>query len=127
MITGIAALSLASKVQIHRKIGVVFFYGMLTVFITALIMGIYGSLQFLLNIAVLSFFSTFHGVRSMQFFKGKKPGLIDWVSTSALTAAGLYLLTIGLIAGLSSNFSSGVILYLVYGALMLVLSLGAFR
>jgi hypothetical protein len=99
---------------------------MFVVFITALIMGLNGSLMFLLCIAVLSFFSTFHGVRSLQFFKGKNPNWIDWLSTAALSLAGAYLLIKGVLGALN-HFDGGVILHLVFGALMLVLSFGAFR
>lgn len=126
LLTGIIALSIASNPQRHRKIGKVFFYGMFVVFITALIMGLNGSLMFLLCIAVLSFFSTFHGVRSLQFFKGQNPNWIDWLSSVALSLAGAYLFIKGTLASIT-NFSSGVILYIVFGALMLVLSFGAFR
>jgi len=125
-LTGIVALSIASKPQLHRKIGKVFFYGMFIVFITALIMGLKGSLMFLLCIAILSFFSTLHGVRSLQFFKGKQPGLIDWLSAGALSLAGAYLFIKGVLASIT-KLNPSVILFIVFGALMLVLSFGAFR
>lgn len=119
MFSGIAALLFSKQVKNHRPLGKVFAYAMTSVFGTALYMAITKGIDFLLCIAILSFFSVIVGVRSLKFLKGAKPGAFDWAAVVGIIGAGLFLVIKGSLAGLT-NFSGGVVLYLVFGTAMVI-------
>jgi hypothetical protein len=122
LLTGIAALLLSLKPKIHRAFGKVFFGAMLIVFVTAVILAITGSLQFLFVIAILSFFSTYHGIRSLRFFKGAIVRWYDFVAAALLGLSGIYLTIRGIYYGLSMGLQAIIILHLVFGGFMLLLA-----
>lgn len=117
MFSGIAALFLSPKVKTHRPLGKIFAYAMTSVFVTALYMAITKGIDFLLCIAILSFFSVIIGVRSLKFLKGAQPGAFDWIAVIGIIAAGSFLVIKGSLAGIT-NFHAGVVLYLTFGSAM---------
>jgi len=126
LISGILALVLSPNVNRHRPLGKVFFYSMVVVFITAVILAIHGGIGFLLCVAILSFFSVVIDVRSLRFLKGSVPGLIDVVIVASLILAGGYLTFIGLRAG-ANGINEGAVLYSVFGVAMLFYGASVYR
>lgn len=117
MFSGIAALLFSRRVQNHRPLGKTFVYAMTSVFVTALYLAITNGIDFLLCIAILSFFSVIIGVRSLKFLKGVKPGYFDWAAVAGIIGAGFFLVVKGTLAAMT-KIHGGVILYLVFGSAM---------
>lgn len=122
LFSGVAALFLSIRPRWHRVMGKVFFYAMSLVFITAVWLAITSNLQFLFVIAILSYYSTFHGIRSLRFFKGSRPHYLDKLLALILGASGSFLLGRGIFYGLEIGPKPIIILHVVFGMFMFWLS-----
>jgi uncharacterized membrane protein len=78
LFSGLAAILAPKGRRIHNLAGRVFFYGMMTVALTALVMGSLHWSPFLLHIAVFSFTLTYAGWRSIRN-KSLRPHSLDWL------------------------------------------------
>ena len=124
LVTGLLALGFFKIIKTHRAVGKVFFYSMTVVFVTAVHLATVKGIDFLFCIAVLSYFSTFHGIRSLQFWKGKRPDALDSLAAYLCVAAGLFI--VGKSIYLFNGAISGLmILYAVFGLLNIGLAYGA--
>ncbi|MFN8300373.1 MAG: hypothetical protein U0T75_14830 [Chitinophagales bacterium] len=106
--SGAVTLSLAKGGKLHRRIGLVFFMAMLLVSFSALAISIITHNNFLLAIAVFSFYMNFTGYRFLQN-KIFKYQWFDWA----------VLLSGGLIAGFMVTTLNTVLV--VFGALLSVM------
>ncbi len=98
LITGLANLFIAPKGgKAHRYIGLVYYWAMLSIFVTAVvIVAAFKFSFFLLGIAILSFYTCFSGYRVL---KRKAPGsqtTIDWAAAIITLVAGLIFAGYGL-------------------------------
>lgn len=91
----------------HRAAGKVFFWSMVWIFISAILIVSFVRFNFFLTIiAVFSFYMTFAGQRVLKLKKTLQPLLIDWIAAFIAIAFGLTLFGAGIRYLVLSNFSS---------------------
>ncbi|MGB0524591.1 MAG: hypothetical protein ACPGJS_16580 [Flammeovirgaceae bacterium] len=82
----------------HRKWGMVYFWGMLVVFITAVILSTFKFIPFLFMIAFFSFYQVFSGYRILflkQLYSDQKPKWIDWLSAGISLCSSILFMVWG--------------------------------
>ena len=119
--SGLLAMGLFKSSGLHMRAGKLFFYCMLLVFTTAVILSVNARTPFLFAIGVFSFYFTLHGVRSMRFFKGAQTNALDAIAASVLALTGIFLFGRGLYHSFS-GFGVSIILHLVFGAAIMFLA-----
>src|SRR5690606_25479288 len=75
---GLAAIIFKKGQNNHRKSGLLFFYSMQAVCITALIISIITANKFLLLIGIFTFFQNYFGRRAIRE-KSFRPIFLDWL------------------------------------------------
>jgi hypothetical protein len=93
---------------VHKRWGRVYFWAMLAIFVTALLLLLYRPNVFLTFISVLSFYSALSGVRALKRknpAQGQDAGALDWGAAAIALAAGIsFILWGGLtLAGLGQT------------------------
>jgi hypothetical protein len=81
LITAPVAMAVAKGGKTHRLSGKIFFWSMVYIFVSAVILGIYHWKPFLLMVAVLSFYLVYSGYRTLhqkQIHSGKGVKWYDW-------------------------------------------------
>jgi uncharacterized membrane protein YidH (DUF202 family) len=111
-----AALAVSSEKgkRLHVLSGKTYFWGMVTIFLTAIPMSIISSNIFLFLIAIFSFYLAFAGMRFARNRKGIATTL-DWISVSLMILSGLGMLILSAI--FFTNDNSQYIVLLVFGFL----------
>jgi uncharacterized membrane protein len=82
LISGLVAMLATKGNRIHRLAGKVYFSGMTTIFVTALVMAIGRQLDFLLMVAFFSYYMTVRGYRILSLKKinqGQRFASLDWI------------------------------------------------
>lgn len=107
----------------HRRWGILFFYAMAVVALTAIIMGVMRSNWLLAMVAVFSFHLVASGYRSLylkRLHEGQRPGTMDKVimGVAILVNGGLFMW--GAIHLMLGHRGSGPIIFLVFGAIGLL-------
>ena len=118
-----AALTVLSEKgkRVHVLSGKAYFWGMATIFLTAIPMSIISSNVFLFLVAIFSFYLAFAGMR----FAKNKTGIAatsDWLAVSFLGLSGLGMLILAAIY--FANDNSRYIVLLVFGFLAIALGYG---
>ena len=121
-----AALAVSSKKgkRLHVLSGRAYFWGMATIFLTAIPMSIISRNIFLFLIAIFSFYLAFAGMRFARNRKGIATTL-DWIAVSLMILAGLGMLILSAI--FFSNDDSQYIVLLVFGFLAMTLGYADFK
>jgi uncharacterized membrane protein len=109
LLCGLAAIVAPKGKRVHRLCGQVFVYGMMTVAVSAVYLGIAHWSQFLLHIAVFSFTLTYAGWRSTRN-KSMRPSPFDWLVMAMGLVNGVWmvatlntvLIVFGLIQGMNA-------------------------
>lgn len=78
LLSGLIAILTKKGQKNHKKAGIIYFYSMLGVSASALVISIIKSNEFLLYISIFAFFQTFNGCRSVKV-KDLKAKPIDWI------------------------------------------------
>ena len=78
LLSGLIAILTKKGQKNHKKAGIIYFYSMLGVSASALVISIIKSNEFLLYISIFAFFQTFNGYRSVKV-KDLKAKPIDWI------------------------------------------------
>ena len=118
-----AALTVLSEKgkRVHVLSGKAYFWGMATIFLTAIPMSIISSNVFLFLVAIFSFYLAFAGMR----FAKNRTGIAatsDWLAVSFLGLSGLGMLILAAIY--FANDNSRYIVLLVFGFLAIALGYG---
>ena len=121
-----AALSVSSEKgkRLHVLSGKAYFWGMATIFLTAIPMSIISSNIFLFLIAIFAFYLAFAGMRFARNRKGIATTL-DWIAVSLVILSGLGMLILAAI--FFSNDDSQYIVLLVFGFLAITLGYADFK
>ena len=116
-----AALAVSSEKgkRLHMLSGRTYFWGMATIFLTAIPMSIISNNIFLFLIAIFSFYLAFSGMRFARNRKGVAT-ILDWIAVCLMIFSGLGMWMLALIFFLNSN--TQYIVLLVFG--FLAISLG---
>ena len=111
-----AALAVSSEKgkRLHVLSGRTYFWGMATIFLTAIPMSIISSNIFLFLIAIFSFYLAFAGMRFARNRKGVATTL-DWIAVSLMILSGLGMWILAAI--FFTNDNSQYIVLLVFGFL----------
>lgn len=78
--------------KLHKRAGKVFYWAMMIISFTAVVISLYKNIPFLLAIAVFSFYMNYTGYRVLKYKKGKFKWF-DWIPLVISIAAVLYMLT----------------------------------
>ena len=81
LFTGLIAIWAVKGGKTHILSGRIYYYAMVLVAITAVLLAVFKSLTFLFSIAVFSFYLTFTGYRSVKYKSGDAK-LLDWLVLS---------------------------------------------
>jgi uncharacterized membrane protein len=82
LLSGLVAMLASKGHHVHRLAGKVYFGGMTTIFVTALVMALGRQLDFLLMVAFFSYYMTVRGYRILSLKKlnqGQRFSTLDWI------------------------------------------------
>jgi len=121
-----AAMSVLSEKgkQVHVLSGRTYFWGMATIFLTAIPMSIISSNIFLFLIAIFSFYLAFAGIRFARNRKGVAT-ILDWIAVCLMIFSGIGMWILATIYFLNSN--TQYIVLFVFGFLAIALGYADFR
>ena len=121
-----AALAVSSEKgkRLHVLSGRTYFWGMATIFLTAIPMSIISNNIFLFLIAIFSFYLAFAGMRFARNRKGVATTL-DWIAVSLMILSGLGMWILAAIYFLNTN--TQYIVLLVFGFLAIALGYADFK
>ena len=121
-----AAMSVLSEKgkKVHVLSGRTYFWGMATIFLTAIPMSIISSNIFLFLIAIFSFYLAFAGMRFARNRKGVAT-ILDWIAICLMIFSGIGMWVLAVIYFLNSN--TQYIVLLVFGFLSITLGYADFR
>ena len=121
-----AALAVSSEKgkKFHVLSGRTYFWCMVGIFLTAILMSIINSNIFLFLIAIFSFYLAFAGMRFAKNRKGIAT-TIDWIAVSLMILSGLGMWALAITYFISDN--SQYITLLVFGFIALALGYGDYR
>lgn len=81
LITGLVSILLRNNVKRHKKAGIIYFYAMTVVFVTAAYVSVYKQNIFLLCVAFFTYYACLTAYRALKLKRlhlDQKPGIIDW-------------------------------------------------
>jgi len=121
-----ASLAVSSEKgkRLHVLSGRTYFWGMFTIFSTAIPMSIISSNIFLFLIAIFSFYLAFAGMRFARNRKGVAT-ILDWIAVYLMIFSGIGMWILAAIYFLNSN--TQYIVLLVFGFLAIALGYADFR
>lgn len=101
----------------HKKLGMVYMYGMSTVFVTAVLyVSFFSWNAFLFAIAVFSFHMAYSGLRSIRLRGAEGLATIDWIAGIAAAVVGAGILSYGvLLFSKTTSFSILALLCVIFG------------
>ena len=112
----------------HRRWGIVFFWSITAVAVTAVVMSFIRSGLFFLLIALFSFYLALTGYRVLYRKTPKQPaGKTDWAAASAMLLGSLALIVYGVYRLLSSGLGIVAIVFGVIGLLLAMADVRDFR
>lgn len=99
---GVAPIALvtAKGGPAHRRWGKVYFWAMAVVAATALVVGYWRSILFLMLTAVFSFYAALAGYRVLSRKRpdlGQRPGVLDWIAAGVTLVASAALVGLGIV------------------------------
>lgn len=121
LISGLFAIFSKKGGTLHKKSGKVYFWGMVIVVVTGLIIGAYKGNLFIQTIAVFSFYMVFTGRRVLRFKQSITPSAVDWLFNviSMLTATAMVSYAAFLLYKI--GFRGITPMLLVFGSLLLTM------
>lgn len=90
LITGFISLVIKKGGKVHRKSGKLFYYGMMAVALSALLLSIIKHIPFLLAVAVFSFYMNYFGYRALKT-KTHQLQIADWTVVVLSMLAIVYM------------------------------------
>jgi hypothetical protein len=82
LLTGAGAIFFRNKVKIHKKFGIVYFWCMTVVFVTATYISVYRGNVFLFCVAFFTYYSCLTAYRALKLKRlhiDQKPTMFDWI------------------------------------------------
>lgn len=121
LISGLFAIFTKKGGKNHVLSGKIYFWSMLVVVISGLIVGAYKNNIFIQTIAVFSFYMVFTGKRVLRFKKAINPTKVDWIFNISSMLTALYMLGFGISVLIKKGFSGIAPMLLVFGGLLLAM------
>lgn len=119
LLTGAGSIIVRNKVKIHKKFGIVYFYAMTIVFITAIYISAYKSNVFLFCVAFFTYYSCLTAYRALRLKKlhlDQKPTKFDWIIEGFFGFMHVCFVLVAAITLIKGNITFGII-SLVFGVL----------
>lgn len=109
LVTGLIAIAAEKGKPLHNRNGVIYYWSMAGVFVTAVLLFALKPLEirlhFFLAVAVASFYQTFTGRRTLGRKKpGTGPARLDWLALGLVAAFGLLCIGYGVWLGLKGDW-----------------------
>ena len=118
LVSGILAIITKKGGKQHILSGKVYFWSMLSVIVSGLIVGMYRGNVFLQTIAVFSFYMAFTGKRVLRYKKEAKPELIDWAFNILSMLVGFSMLALAVKELIRIGFAGVAPMLVVFGGLL---------
>ena len=118
LLSGLSAIFTKKGRKKHILSGKIYFWSMLVVIITGLIVGFYRGNIFLQTIAIFSFYMAFTGKRTLRNKKVIQPKAIDWVFNIVSMSTASFMLYLGFINLIRIGFAGAVPMLLIFGGLL---------
>ncbi|MEQ8624936.1 MAG: hypothetical protein RJQ00_12315 [Vicingaceae bacterium] len=118
LLAGLIAIATKKGSKQHITSGNIYFWSMLSVIITGLVVGFFRNNIFLQSIAIFSFYMAFTGKRFLRNKKEISPKSIDWFVGVLSALVGLSMLGFGVYFLIKIGFRSAVPMLLVFGFLL---------
>jgi len=119
LIAGFFAIISKKGQQLHIKSGLVYYWSMMAVVVTGLVLGVYTTNIFILTIVVFSFYMVFTGRRILSTKKEISPKSLDWFFNILSLLIALFMIYLAIVNFMRIGFSGSVPMLLVFGALLL--------
>lgn len=123
LLSGLGAILTKKGQKKHILSGSIYFWSMLSVIITGLVVGFYRNNLFLQAIAIFSFYMAFTGKRVLRYKKEIKPTTIDWSMNLLAMFVSISMLTWGILILIQRGFVGAAPMLLVFGALLFSMTL----
>ena len=127
LLAGIGAIFTKKGAKKHKGFGNVYFWSMLVVVVTGLIVGIYRGNLFIQTIAVFSFYMVFTGKRVLRYKKEVSPEILDWGFNIFSMVVAFFMLGFGGYIFSKVGFAGAVPMLWVFGGLLLGMVLNDFK
>lgn len=118
LLGGILAILTKKGSKNHTLSGEVYFYAMLTVVVTGLIVATYRGNLFLQTIAIFSFYMAFTGKRVLRNKKEIVTSPLDWSFNIISMASGLFMLYLVIVNFAKVGFAGAIPMLLIFGGLL---------
>lgn len=118
LLFGLIAIFTKKGSKYHTKSGEIYFYSMLSVAVTGLIVATYRNTIFLQTIAFFAFYMAFTGKRVLRSKKSIVTDKLDWIANIISMGVGAYMLYLGVSNLLLSGFVGAIPMLLVFGGLL---------
>lgn len=122
LISGFAAILSKKGQKLHIKSGSIYFWSMMTVIITAIVMALLRDNSFLQSIAVFSFYLAFTGKRLLRYKKAISPKPIDWIISSIALVVAIGMLYAAIETMIQDGFAGAAPVLLVFGFFLFSMS-----
>lgn len=123
LLSGIVAILSKKGQNIHIKSGRIYYWSMMTVIITAVIVSTFRENAFLQSIAVFSFYLAFTGKRLLRYKKAISPKPIDWIISSIALVVAIGMLIAAIKIMLQIGFAGAAPVLLVFGFFLFSMSI----
>lgn len=127
LLSGLGAILTKKGQKRHILSGSIYFWSMLSVIITGLVVGFYRNNLFLQAIAIFSFYMAFTGKRVLRYKKEIKPTAIDWSMNLLAMFVSAGMLTWGILILIQRGFVGAAPMLLVFGTLLFSMTLNDAR
>lgn len=118
LLFGILAILTKKGSKRHIQSGEIYFYAMLFVAITGLIVSSYRGQIFLQTVAFFAFYMAFTGKRVLRNKKEIIVDKVDWIANIISMVVGGFMLYLGIINLFKSGFVGAIPMLLVFGGLL---------
>lgn len=121
LVTGPIAMFNQDGGKLHRKSGIIYFYSMMFIFVSSIILSIVRENWFLFMVGIFSCYLVLTGYRALKLkmlHRGQKAEKIDWIILILSLLSGLGLIAMGVWMFWSQGNSFGLVPF-IFGGVML--------
>ncbi|MFN0189953.1 MAG: DUF2306 domain-containing protein, partial [Bacteroidia bacterium] len=107
--------------KLHRKAGIIYFYSMMVIFVSSIILSIVRENWFLFMVGIFSCYLVLTGYRALKLkmlHRGQKAAKMDWIILIISLIAGIGLIAMGIWMFWSQGNSFGLVPFIFGGVMM---------
>ncbi|MBL4709836.1 MAG: hypothetical protein JKY48_15495 [Flavobacteriales bacterium] len=118
LLSGIIAILTKKGSKSHTTSGEIYFYGMLSVVVTGLIVASFRGNIFLQTIAIFSFYMAFTGKRILRNKKAVLSSPLDWAFNIVSMLCGIFMLYLVAVNFVRTGFAGAIPMLFIFGGLL---------